>query len=589
MRLKSLFTHTLSVGGLLASTLSASAESSSLSATAPLHAGDYSYYHPVTISAQETPTAQGLDIDSLSLATVRNGKLEPIPFQFEAYDALGLIYTGSENDAPQRGEAEQFDAEDKLVFMYRDASTERLPIEPQLEEGSIIREYTLISQTGKPRYTYLMQDYSPRSSVEYAPHYDPEKGLLTGSNYRYQVDGEDLGRGTHYSIGETDSSNLLDKALLELKSSIFFRMLRVNFRNEKNLTLKVKAAHRGPVRNNLLLEARSTFFAIPVFRMQMQMNAYDHAMNAPGIEINKPRMDRLIRSMRRAARWLVEPEATFFVQYQNFEHTQIKLERTSRDAEGYGVADGKNSHYETRLRQTFLPGQWLWFRHPEGTIMTTSAIPEEILDIEGLHPRILFEDEKTDEGLRTKIGFKLHTDSIALEEIAEALKLADRFFHDMKPYDLDGIFQAVIEGSEQGLYFDEILEQQNLDKATIQELFDLFHLDVDIHPIGTLIDLASHWPEGQSTTVRELLEKSGITPERANAFMGMFQIELALDDPIENPRRYTSEMMRRLFRGYRNKIKNGITIWTPTEDIDPDQFNHDLNHPPRVLGRNDFH
>ncbi|MGM0564454.1 MAG: hypothetical protein ACQES2_08990 [Pseudomonadota bacterium] len=574
-------------------TLATFATGLSLVFTAPAWANtpsEYDHYHPVTITAEETPTARGLPLDELSLVTVRDGQLDPIPHQFEAYDILGLIYIDGVSEDRRIGEAGVFDGDDKLVFLYRDASSERLPIEPDLKAGEIVREFTMASPRGDNRYVYLMRNYPGSSPRQYAADYDEKAGVLRGDNYRYSVYNRDFGHAKSYQIGEGDgvTDNLLDRALLELRSSVLFRMLKVSFSNEKNITLKVKGVQGGPVRTNLLIEARSTFFAIPVFSMPFQINAYDHAMNTPGIEINKPRMARIIRSMRRAARYLVEPEATFYVQYKHFEGTRVKLERTSRAHEGEGLIDGRGNAYEKALRQTFLPGQWLWFEHPAGTIMTTSAIPEEILDIEGLHPSVLFSDEMTDDGPRARIGFKLHSDTAALDEIAYALKLAEDLFSNMKPYDLDGIFKAVIEGTEKGLYFDEILQQQNLNKAAIQELFDLFHLDVDVHRIGTLIDLATHWPRGESTTVSELLHRAGTSPERADAFLNMFQIDLDPDEVIDNPPRYASEMMRRLYRGYRTKIKNGITIWTPTENIDPHEFNFQLNHPPRVLGRNDF-
>jgi hypothetical protein len=42
--------------------------------------------------------------------------------------------------------------------------------------------------------------------------------------------------------------------------------------------------------------------------------------------------------------------------------------------------------------------------------------------------------------------------------------------------------------------------------------------------------------------------------------------------------------MQRLYLGYRDKIKNGVTVWTPAAKggFDPVAFNKLLNDPPRL-------
>jgi|GEM_PF-4120883 len=550
---------------------------------------DYHYYHPATVKASQLSEAQGQDLSTLSLMSMQDGQLTAVPFQFEEYDELGMVYLEGAAKEDLVGEAGVLDGNDLLVLMYRDTSTQRWQAgkSPAPKQGSIIKELRFQQADGGMRYTYLVRGNAQRSTQRYV-EYDKQLGEITGANYFFKFEPKNLARAQEYRLGEHPKTavNILKDSLFELKTSVVFKFMRVTFNSKRNLKMQPVAALHGPVRVPIILKAQSTFFGIPVFTMYNQFNAYDHAINAPGIEVNKPRMKSLIKNLRRAARYLLEPEVVFQVDYQNFDGTEIQLERTSRLHKGAGVVDGEYNDYEKAMQQTFLPGQWLWFNNkasedkPGWKILTTSAIPEEFLDLEGLNPQVIYEDEEKDS--RSRVGFTLRGEKVALKELAKGLKIADKFFRDMKPYDLDGIFLAVIDGVKDGQQFRQILTEQNISPEKIQELFDIFQLALNIDNIAKLVDMGgSH--QG-SIKLGDFLGQAGISAESASTFMGMFQMDFNGERIIDDLPSYTHTLMQRLYLGYRDKIKNGVTVWTPAAKggFDPVAFNKLLNDPPRL-------
>lgn len=560
-----------------------------LASAGELQPTDYHYYHPATMKAQQLFEAKGLPLGELSVMSMRGNQLQAIPFQFEEYDELGMVYLGGAAKEDLVGEAGKLDGNDLLVLMYRDTSTtpwtkgKSLP----LTEGIISKELRFKQADGGIRYAYLVHGNKQRSSKRYVA-YEKNKGEITGTNYFFKFAPKNLALAQEYRLGNTPKTeeNLLKDSLFELKTSVVFKFMRFTFNSKRNLKMKPVAALHGPVRVPIILKAQSTFLGIPVFTMYTQFNAYDYAINAPGIEINKPRMKSLIKNLRRAARYLLEPEVIFQVDYQNFDNTEIQLERTSRTHIGAGLVDGKYNSYENAMRETFLPGQWLWFKHKTSEqqkgwkILTTSAIPEEFLDLDGLNPKVIYEDEKS--GQRPRVGFALRGEKVALKELAKGFKVADKFFKEMQPYDLDGIFLAVIDGVKQGKKFRQILTEQKISPERIQELFDIFQLALSIENIAKLVDMGGSY-QG-SISLGDFLGQAGISAESANNFMGMFQMEFNGEQIIDDLPSYTHTLMQRLYLGYRDKIKNGVTVWTPAVEgaFDPVAFNKLLNDPPRL-------
>ncbi len=547
---------------------------------------DYHYYHPVTASASALPEAAGKALDTLSVAVIKQGRVQAIPFQFEEYDRLGMIYLDGAAKEQRVGAAGKLDGNDLLVFMYRDSSTERWGEHTVLAQGKMLKELHFKQADGQSRYAYLLENNPLRSSARYV-RYAQDKGEITGANYFFKFKPKNLAVTEEYRLSNNpelppqQAENLFKDSLFELKTSVVFKFIRFTFNSQRNLKMRPVAAWHGPVRVPIILKAQSTFMGIPVFTMYTQMNAYGHALNAPGIEVNKPRMKSLIKNLRRAARYLLEPAVSFHVDYQHFADARIQIERTSREHAGQGIVDGTYNAYENAMRATFLPGQWLWFQHPQRDwkILTTSALPEEFLNLDGLNPQVIYRDNNADS---PRVGVKMRGEKVALKELSRGFKLADTFFKTMRPYDLDGIFLAVMAGVEQGKPFAQILQEQNISKASIQELFDIFQLALDIDNIARLVDSGSHF-QG-STTLGAFLQQAGLSADSAAAFMAMFQLDFDPEEAIDDLPRYTHQLMQRLYLGYRDKLKNGVTVWTPQTqaDFDPAAFNKQLNHPPRL-------
>ena len=88
----------------------------------------------------------------------------------------------------------------------------------------------------------------------------------------------------------------------------------------------------------------------------------------------------------------------------------------------------------------------------------------------------------------------------------------------------------------------------------------------------------------------DFLAKAGVSNDSAKNFMGMFQMDFNPQEQIDDLPRYTHQLMQRLYQGYRDKIKNGVSVWMldaasfDADAFSPYRFNKALNTPPRLMG-----
>ena len=76
----------------------------------------YTWVYATTVKANHSPQLAGKRIDTLSVLSVRAGKLVPIPFQIDERDEDGWIYESGVS-GKIKGTEGVFDADDELVFM----------------------------------------------------------------------------------------------------------------------------------------------------------------------------------------------------------------------------------------------------------------------------------------------------------------------------------------------------------------------------------------------------------------------------------------------------------------------------------------
>lgn len=183
------------------------------------------------------------------LYAFHDGRLEPIPFQFDARDESGDLLLSGEDE----GSGPVFDDNDELVFMAKD-SGDRAGSSDLPTGADVAREIELGDPTGDGRgWAYLVHfpgHVPPPSPVRYAT-FDPatnevralfyEVTYFPGRNFFTSLRITRAGGGT----GE----NILDRMRVRLRPtfSLLFTKWSPLF-TEESFTVKVDGVKNGPVR-----------------------------------------------------------------------------------------------------------------------------------------------------------------------------------------------------------------------------------------------------------------------------------------------------------------------------------------------------
>ncbi|MHA1570112.1 MAG: hypothetical protein ACTSXZ_11640, partial [Alphaproteobacteria bacterium] len=124
---------------------------------------------PVVISGKQIPTMNNRPIDQLRLYALKNGALQPVPFQIDQRDPNGELVFPLGDQPTADTDAGRFDANDELVFMAMDAGDHAA--KPPLPDNC--RQAVLITlrdpQTGRQAYVYLLafDDPPPPAKTDY--------------------------------------------------------------------------------------------------------------------------------------------------------------------------------------------------------------------------------------------------------------------------------------------------------------------------------------------------------------------------------------------------------------------------------------
>ena len=261
----------------------------------------YTWVYAATVKASQSPQLAGKRIDALSVLAVRAGKLVPIPFQIDERDEDGWIYTPGVSEKI-KGTEGVFDADDELVFMYRDTGSERLdPAVHHLSDGRIVQELKF-SYNGKTRYAYVAEGSSQRDPSDYV-QYDQKKWALDATFFNFRNNPKNILMFEDFraNAGPTPEHRVLDTLILEISTGVMVPWPRVTV-DIRNLQAELAGVKHGPVREVLKLKIWVVVAGIPVFRVLTDMTVYDQGitlpvkLHIPGGEIltrvlNKPLID----------------------------------------------------------------------------------------------------------------------------------------------------------------------------------------------------------------------------------------------------------------------------------------------------------
>jgi len=182
------------------------------------------------------------------LYALRRGRLEPIPFQFDARDADGelvLSEDGTETDFT-------FDDDDELVFMAKDtgdrASDDVLPAgDAALEFGVVDRAHR---RTGWAYLIHFADDPPPRSPVRYAT-FDPGRQEARGLTYEvsYSHDRSNFLGRVRIVPRDGTAETLIERLRMRISPTFALLWTTVNpTLTEESFSVVPDGAKNGPVR-----------------------------------------------------------------------------------------------------------------------------------------------------------------------------------------------------------------------------------------------------------------------------------------------------------------------------------------------------
>ena len=248
-----------------------SAQASPLSSSAPfLTKADQ--LRMLTITQAQLPDAiktRNWLISDLSVVAIRNGKLEPIPFQIDEINQEGFPYS-SQMAIANSGRPGFWDGRDELLFMLQDASTQRWQTDVSLTKPTPISpllELQVITASG-PRYVYLLWRDSRRSSQDYV-RYDVDtffaetQHYALASSFKNPLELTDM---QFFAFEDKNKSSLLDTLKMRIQGHWVGANNGLTITN-RNFDAKVQTVLQGPIRVSVQMKATILLAKVPIMNL----------------------------------------------------------------------------------------------------------------------------------------------------------------------------------------------------------------------------------------------------------------------------------------------------------------------------------
>lgn len=324
----------------------------------------FTYLYPVELPGSDLGDLVGESLDQLSLVTIRQGKIIPIPFQFDEYDTKGWVYL--EGEGKIDGTLGVLDNNDQLVFMYRDTGEHISTVGES--DLNIVKEVEL-ERDGQKRYVYVVKGSAERSDVSYVT-YDFETSAVKTTFFGFDTDTENfLNFEDFYAlIGPKAGARVLDSVYAEIDTGVLTRFApRVNLNTFEDLKAVPVGAVSGPVKTNVIIKLTVIVAKIPVFKIRAQMDIFDQMLGFKA-RINIPGADILTR-------FLVEPHIYIALDFNDQTGARFNSAITP-DGNAWAIVDGELSDFEKNL-DIDRERSWLWLSSPHGwDVFARINIPE---------------------------------------------------------------------------------------------------------------------------------------------------------------------------------------------------------------------
>lgn len=329
------------------------------------------------VTAAQLPAAVGQPIATLRVGVLRNGVLQPVPFQVDEYNTTGQVWFAS-TGLPLKGKEGVFDGDDRLLVVAGDLGTESLPAGTPAPPGWLGE--LAASAQDETRYLQVLSGGLALATRSYMRH-DVATGETETPFYTLRVDPANELNWKHLMVrswrGPRDTS-LVDTLKMRISGGVFTAATRLTLDND-NLRPRLIGQRTGPIRSTIQLETSVVFGGIPVMKMQVQVLRYPRHFEA----LTHARIPRLYRKA------LVNPEVRVTLDANNLSGSVV---RTARGGTLQGITDGRIDATEQQLLARGLSSDedWILFDARNGfSVLTFLDVPREL---RGIPLEFVYED-----------------------------------------------------------------------------------------------------------------------------------------------------------------------------------------------------
>lgn len=238
----------------------------------------------ITVTAQTLAEINVKTLDNYSLAAVKDGRLEPIPFQIDEISKDGFVMIDGEDSIALKlegvkshieGKRSFFDGNDQLLFMLRDAGPKKTRAMQNI--GDMIAELEVKTADGTTQYVYVVEGARIQSE-DYYVRYSSELGRAETDFYTLMVNQKNALVWEEFSVESYDGKHPkkpFDTMKLGLSANVLVAGGIPLAINNKDLKAKVLAQKAGPIRATSTFRQTLTFLKVPLFVSKLQVRHYE--------------------------------------------------------------------------------------------------------------------------------------------------------------------------------------------------------------------------------------------------------------------------------------------------------------------------
>ena len=360
------------------------------------------------ISGEVLPLLQGKKFDQYSVMVVSNGKLTPIPFQFDDRNEVGLIYVPG-GKIKASGEVGVLEEQDELAFMLKDTGPKATADNIAATAGTVIYELDFDTGSNK-RYAYVVENNTgefPHQSM----NFDMETGLVKTNAYTLQVDPDNLLVWSDYVYKTfTEERSIIDNMKLRIKIKLGFIKMTIS---NNLIPSEIVAVKNGPVKSIIEMDASISALGINILDMGAVVQISENSTQFP-----------VFVSIPKAASALSKLDIEISLDFNELEGARVRTALGPKEPVIAGGDGADHKDLAVNLQNTWLSGSsgknWdvaAFFVTDETVDASLNVLykdesigskPDKPERFKGSHPQVGYALSDIPSGISTMIGINLY-------------------------------------------------------------------------------------------------------------------------------------------------------------------------------------